>query len=148
MSSWFNRIKNRLQGGKELVDPTPMQIPVGFIRPEPLSAQIQRLVRSEISRRATEEGYESFEEAEDFEIEDEYFDPSSPWEMNFDPEEQKRHFQAVRDHKRRPKEELEEEIPVKPSKKAQAKPVPKKGKAKQMELDASLEPESGGESED
>lgn len=67
--------------GRELPDPTPVEIPVGFQRPESLQEQIKRLVRTELSAQAQAEGFESFEEADDFEVGDDY-DPSSPHELD------------------------------------------------------------------
>lgn len=70
--------------GHELLDPTPLELPVGFKRPESLEEQIRRLVRVNISRQAEQEGYETFEDADDFDVgEDE--DPRTPFEMDFDP---------------------------------------------------------------
>lgn len=72
--------------GHEIPDPEKIAIPSGFKRPETLAEQIQRLVRSEaLAKEARDAGMETFEEAEDFEIEDEMFDPSSPYEEVFDP---------------------------------------------------------------
>lgn len=71
--------------GREIPDPRPMSIPSGFKRPETLAEQVQRLVRTSISRQAEEQGFETFEDSEDFEIEDEMWDPSSPYEEVFDP---------------------------------------------------------------
>lgn len=70
--------------GHELPDPTPLRLPSGFRRPETLQEQVARLVRTQISREAEEAGYETFEEAEDFDVDDD-FDPSSPFETIFDP---------------------------------------------------------------
>lgn len=70
--------------GREVPDPRPMQIPAGFKRPETLAEQVQRLVRTTISRRAQEEGFETFEESEDFDVDDDV-DPSTPYETFFDP---------------------------------------------------------------
>lgn len=70
--------------GREILDPTPLALPVGFKRPETLEAQIQRLIKGRMSQAAAEAGYETFEDAEDFEI-DEDDEPSAPYEMNFDP---------------------------------------------------------------
>lgn len=70
--------------GREIPDSTPLRLPAGFKRPETLAEQVQRLVRTHISRMAEEEGYETFEDADDFEVDDE-FDPSTPYEMFFDP---------------------------------------------------------------
>lgn len=71
--------------GHELPDPTPLTLPSGFKRPETLEAQIQRLVRGAISRQAAESGYETFEDADDFDIPDDTDDPFTPYEMEFDP---------------------------------------------------------------
>lgn len=56
--------------GRELPDPTPIEIPAGFKRPETLQEQIRRLVRTAISERAVDSGAESFEEANDFDMDD------------------------------------------------------------------------------
>lgn len=56
--------------GRELPDPTPVEMPAGFHRPESLAETIQRMVRTEISQRAVAQQLESFEEAFDFEVGD------------------------------------------------------------------------------
>lgn len=72
--------------GREVPDPTPIAVPAGFKRPETLAEQVKRLVRSERWSQAMEEaGNETFEESEDFEIDDDMFDPHSPYEEVFDP---------------------------------------------------------------
>jgi len=70
--------------GHEVPDPTPLRIPGGFKRPETLQEQVARLVRGSISREAEAAGYETFEESEDFDVDDE-FDPRTPFETIFDP---------------------------------------------------------------
>lgn len=67
--------------GEELPDPTPMEMPVGFSRPPTLSELVARLVidpntQAEIMRA----GIESEEEANDFDVEDEMPDPTSPFQ--------------------------------------------------------------------
>lgn len=69
--------------GREIPDSMPVAIPAGFKRPETLAEQVQRLVRVGLSRRAEEQGFETFDESEDFDVEDD--DPSSPYETFFDP---------------------------------------------------------------
>lgn len=59
--------------GKEYLDPTPVAVPVGFGRPESLQETIRRLVRTEVSRGASQAGFESFEEANDFDVDDDEF---------------------------------------------------------------------------
>lgn len=71
--------------GEELMDSRPLDIPIGFKRPETLAETIQRMVRNEASRVAAANDMETFEEADDFDVGDDY-DPSSPWELEFDPE--------------------------------------------------------------
>lgn len=71
--------------GSEIPDPTPLTIPSGFRRPETLAEQVQRLVRTHVSRQAQLEGNESFEESEDFDVPDDSPDPSTPFEEVFDP---------------------------------------------------------------
>jgi len=65
-------------------DPTPMAPPIGY-NPQPsLAEQIRAMVRSsQLALEAERLGAETFEEADDFEMDD--VDPSSPYEENFDP---------------------------------------------------------------
>lgn len=79
------RLKARLdEHGRELLDDTPMSLPVGFGRPETLAEQVQRLVRGAVSQAAADKEFETFEDAEDFDVDDD-FDPSTPYETFFDP---------------------------------------------------------------
>lgn len=72
--------------GEEIPDPQPISIPSGFKRPETLQEQIRRLIRSEeLENIANQHDVDTFEEAEDFDVDDETFDPSSPYEEVFDP---------------------------------------------------------------
>lgn len=68
------------KNGHELLDPTPMEVPVGYKRPPTLQEQVQRLVAGELSRVASSRGRESFEEADDFAVGDDV-DPVSPHEL-------------------------------------------------------------------
>lgn len=80
-----DQVPGRIDGlGREILDPTPPRIPANFKRPETLAEQVARLVRGNISREAEAAGYETFEESEDFDVEDE-FDPRTPFETFFDP---------------------------------------------------------------
>lgn len=65
--------------GFEYPDPTPMAIPAHLRLPETLQDTMRRLIRVEMSKQAVEAGQESFEEADDFEVDDD--DPISPYEM-------------------------------------------------------------------
>lgn len=72
--------------GREIPDPTPMAPPVGFKPAPSLADQIREMVRSErLAREVAEAGYETFEEADDFDVGDD-FDPSTPYEESFDKE--------------------------------------------------------------
>lgn len=65
------------ENGNEMPNPAPMEIPVGMKRPPTLQEQIQRVMRSELSQRAMEEGFETYEESIDFDVTDE-FETSEP----------------------------------------------------------------------
>lgn len=69
--------------GEEVLDPTPVAKPLGWRAPYTIQEQIQRFVRDELSRRAAQDGFETFEEAEDFNVGDDY-DPRSPHEIDED----------------------------------------------------------------
>ena len=73
--------------GWEIPDPRPVEIPAGFERPESLEEMIQRMVRTNASEIAEREGYETFDEADDFDMPDEDHgsDPMTPYEEEFDP---------------------------------------------------------------
>lgn len=71
--------------GREILNPIPMAPPVGYNRTPSLSEQIRSMVRSEcLALEAEAAGLETFEEADDFDVGDD-FDPSSPYEEVFDP---------------------------------------------------------------
>lgn len=55
---------------KEYPDPTPVEVPLHFRRPPTLQEQIKAMVRGELSRHAADQGMESFEEADDFDVGD------------------------------------------------------------------------------
>ena len=70
--------------GSELPDPRPVELPVGFERPESIQDMIRRLVRDPALREELEgKDVESFDDADDFDIPDDF--PQSPHEENFDP---------------------------------------------------------------
>lgn len=73
--------------GREIPDSTPMQPPVGYNRQPSLAEQIRAMVVSEKLRaEAAAAGLESFEEADDFEVGDDFEHlPASAYEANFDP---------------------------------------------------------------
>lgn len=72
--------------GNEIPDPQPVAIPPGFKVPETMEQMMRRLLRSpEFRDRMNENENDTFEEAEDFEVDDDTFDPHSPYEEVFDP---------------------------------------------------------------
>lgn len=68
------------ENGHEIPDPRPMAAPLHIRVPETLAQQIQRMVRSELSQRAADQGHETFEEADDFDVGDDE-ELSSPYEL-------------------------------------------------------------------
>lgn len=82
---YANHVDKLDEHGHELCDPTPVEIPVDFSAPPTLAQQILEVLRSEQFRAAAvEAGAETFEEANDFEVED--YEPTSPYELSIDQE--------------------------------------------------------------
>lgn len=85
--SW---IRSRLSDkGKEKLDPTPMAIPVGFERPLTLEQQVARMMRNQYELQAKVRdmsGVETPEEADDFDIDDDPIELSTPYEQHFMPD--------------------------------------------------------------
>lgn len=54
---------------REIPDKTPVAMPLGYERPEPLESMIARMIRVE-SVKAQKEGKETFEESDDFDCDD------------------------------------------------------------------------------
>lgn len=72
--------------GAEIPDQAPIELPAGFAIPETIAQSIQRLVRGAVSRAAHEQGLETFEESEDFDLDgEEDDDRTSLYETHFDP---------------------------------------------------------------
>lgn len=73
------------ENGHEVLDPTPIAPPIGYTRTPSLAEQIRSMVRSEkLAQAARDAGQETFEEADDFDIGEDY-EPDSPYQANFDP---------------------------------------------------------------
>lgn len=71
---------------RERPNQTPVEIPVGVIQPESLESIMARMINERFSQMAEERGMETFEEADDFDIDDEL--PKTPYEMqDLNPEE-------------------------------------------------------------
>lgn len=66
-------------------DPMPLEPPIGYKRSLPLAEQIRAMVRGEaLAHAARTSGQETFEEADDFNVDDD-FDPRAPYEEEFEP---------------------------------------------------------------
>jgi len=68
--------------GRELPNPVPMQPPVGYKRAPSLAEQIRVMIQ-QASHEAAMAGAETEDEANDFDVGEE-FDPTSPWENEFE----------------------------------------------------------------
>lgn len=66
--------------GREIPDPTPVEVPLKFRRKPSREDDIRRLIREVISGYVESKGFESFKEADDFDISDDQ-EMVSPYEM-------------------------------------------------------------------
>lgn len=72
--------------GKEYGDPTPMEPPAGVNAPPDLMQLIKTMVHNEtFNRRLDEEGFDTFEEAGDYDMPEDHPDPLTPHEALFYP---------------------------------------------------------------
>lgn len=127
--------------GEEIPDPTKPEVPLGFKKPETLAEQVHRLVRSaQLREQALAAGHETFEEADDFDVGDDY-DPRSPYEEVFDPTAAPPKEVPFKEETPMGKGASDEGSPKKPSK-------PKGKKVPQGSGDAKAPESSSDESED
>lgn len=89
--------------GSEIADPVPLAASLKFKKPPTLQEQVRRLMQREMQEHIHGLGHETFEEANDFDVGDD-FDPNSPWEEEFygQFEEDVRLEQQYQAEKRRP----------------------------------------------
>lgn len=88
LKAWYEKWKSRgmNESGQLMPNPVPVAPPVGYERKPSLAEQIRDAVRSEqLAAAARAAGAETFEESEDFDVEDDQ-QLHSPWENEFDPE--------------------------------------------------------------
>lgn len=72
--------------GTPVLDPRPLAPPIGYKRQPTMVELIRDMVRSEkLAQEAAAAGAETFEESEDFDIDDEPGYATSPWVNDFDP---------------------------------------------------------------
>lgn len=69
--------------GAEVLNSTPMQPPIGY-NPQPSMFDVMRKMIHDHQAELAQAGLETPEEADDFDVDDD-FDPTSPYEHNFDP---------------------------------------------------------------
>lgn len=73
--------------GRELPDPVPLAPPIGFVNQPSMFDVMRDMIRGEALKAYAEStGSETFEEAQDFDVEDDMF-PQSSFEGEFDPME-------------------------------------------------------------
>lgn len=82
----MGRNKSLDDNGMEIPDQTPAAIPLKFKRAENMLEQVQRFVRQELSAQADAAGFESFDEADDFYVEDDIYPPRTRYELDDDNE--------------------------------------------------------------
>lgn len=56
--------------GFEVPDNTPVEVPTRLRLPQTRASQIQAFIRAELSRQALDQGHESFDEANDLDVDD------------------------------------------------------------------------------
>lgn len=68
--------------GREIPNPVPLQPPVGYKKQPTIAEQMRQMIRT-ASMEAAQMGAETEEEANDFDIDEDY-EPTSPWEHDFE----------------------------------------------------------------
>lgn len=63
-------VKKHDELGREINDPAPMELPFGTRKPETLTDMIRRMIRVDVSAAASDAGGETFEEANDFDVDE------------------------------------------------------------------------------
>lgn len=80
--SVVNKI-SRLVSGREIFDPVPVAAPIGWKKPKSIQEMMAKYLR-DANEYASRSGHETFEEAEDFDVDDSESQFESPWETDFD----------------------------------------------------------------
>ena len=76
---------SKIIDGKEILDPTPLVQKTNLRMPSNNSTlRMRQMIRQELSQKASEAQQETFEEADDFELDNEEW--ISPYENGFEPE--------------------------------------------------------------
>lgn len=83
--------------GSEIPNPIPMDPPIGYKKQPTMFEVMRNMIREEKIKNALEaEGYETPEESDDFDVGDEY-EPTSPYEHDFDHVADPGELQRLRD---------------------------------------------------
>lgn len=69
-----------LEDGREVLNPEQLYLPLNE-RPFTMIEQIRRVLRQELSKNALNQGFESFEEADDFDVDEDEMVISSNYEV-------------------------------------------------------------------
>lgn len=72
--------------GREIIDPRPVEWPLGVSVPESLEQKVARMVRVGVSQFAEDHGAETFDEADDFDVDDPEALPGTAHELDDDQE--------------------------------------------------------------
>lgn len=97
------------KSAKERVDPTPIEVPI--TQPPTLKEMVRSIVRTEVSRAAYEQGFDTFEEHDDFSEEDPDPDFTSRYEVREMEEEDIQPPPKAPKAERKAPEETEEDPP-------------------------------------
>lgn len=82
--------------GREIPDATPVEVPLRLRnRPEEVE-RLRSLIRNELSDQAAKQGFETFEEANDFDVDEDEFFPVSPHETAPDDEQFREFAEGVK----------------------------------------------------
>lgn len=63
--------------GRELCNPVPLEVDVSLQKPLSLKERVQRLLRNELSQQVSAQGFETFEESQDFDVYDDFDVPEA-----------------------------------------------------------------------
>lgn len=88
LEEYLLKLKDRglAPDGKLIPDPVPIAPPIGYKKQPSMVEIVRDMVRGErLAQAAREAGAETFQEAEDFDVEDDPPDMRSPFENQFDP---------------------------------------------------------------
>lgn len=123
----MSRNEKLTSSGAEINNDPPVAVPANYKRPLTLAEQVRLMCRTQLSQMAANEGQETWEEADDFDVGDDY-DPSSPHELIFDPELGKELPQEIKRELDNSRRQFDEEVVKQRKEKAPAakKKSPKK----------------------